>query len=123
MCFTRTKGGTYESKRKNELSPARILAHASAEFAQHGYHGASVNRIFKIGKISKGLLYHYYKDKDDLYPACVKLCFSKLVEMALNKLDRESITAAESFDSRAAYFGENPVHDYLYLDPICSLCL
>ncbi len=32
-------------KERNELSRARILVHASAEFAEHGYHGASVNRI------------------------------------------------------------------------------
>ena len=87
-------------KERNELSRARILVHASAEFAEHGYHGASVNRICEKGKISKGLMYHYYKDRDDLYLACVKQCFSEITKFILKELDKDSITVDEYFDRR-----------------------
>ena len=108
-------------KERNELSRAKILMHASAEFAEHGYHGASVNRICEKGKVSKGLMYHYYKDKDDLYLACVRLCYNRIAELAFNKLEMGSVTVDKCFDSRATYFEEHPVHYYLYLDSITNI--
>ena len=115
------QGDTMNQKERNELSRARILMHASAEFAEHGYHGASVNRICEKGKVSKGLMYHYYKDKDDLYLACVKLCFAGIGTFILKELDRESITVDAFFDGRAAYFEYHPVHYHLYLDSITNI--
>lgn len=109
-------------KERNELSRARILVHASAEFAEHGYHGASVNRICEKGKISKGLMYHYYKDRDDLYLACVKQCFSEITKFILKELDKDSITVDEYFDRRTTYFEEHPVYYYLYMDFLTNLC-
>lgn len=106
---------------RNELSRARILMHASAEFAEHGYHGASVNRICEKGKVSKGLMYHYYKEKDDLYLSCIKMCFSRIGAFILAELDKDSITVDEFFDRRATYFEEHPVHYYLYLDAITNI--
>ena len=96
-------------KEKNELSRARILAHASEEFAQYGYYRASVNRICETGKVSKGLMYHYYKDRDDLYLACVRKCYSELTKQTLKNQDNDSVTVDEVFDHRAAFFEEHPV--------------
>ena len=107
-------------KERNELSRARILMHASAEFAEHGYHGASVNRICEKGKVSKGLMYHYYKDKDDLYLSCIRMCFRGIGAFILTELDKDSITVDEFFDRRAEYFKDHPVHYYLYLDAITN---
>ena len=109
-------------KERNELSRARILVHASAEFAEHGYYGASVNRICEKGKVSKGLMYHYYKDKDDLYLSCVKRFYDELTKMLLAELDKDSVTVDEYFDRRAAFFEEYPVYYYLYLDSISNIC-
>ena len=109
-------------KERNELSRARILVHASAEFAEHGYYGASVNRICENGKISKGLMYHYYKDRDDLYLACVQTCYSKITELVWQKLYLGSVTVEDFLDSRAAYFEKHPVHYHLYLDSITNIC-
>lgn len=52
---------------KSQKSREHILEYAFAEFAEQGYLGASVNTICTAGSISKGLLYHYYADKDALY--------------------------------------------------------
>lgn len=107
-------------KERNELSRARILVHASVEFAEHGYHSASVNRICEKGKVSKGLMYHYFKNKDDLYLACVKKCYSELTKMILQEIYNDSVTVDEYFDRRAAFFEEYPVYYYLYLDSITN---
>lgn len=45
----------------------RILNAAISEFAQKGYKNASTNEIVKEAEISKGLLFHYFKNKKQLY--------------------------------------------------------
>lgn len=44
-----------------------ILDAALKEFADHGYEGASTNRIIESAELSKGALYYYFDDKLDLY--------------------------------------------------------
>ncbi len=52
-----------KEKRDRLLNPAR------AEFIEHGYAGASLNRILTHAKMSKGQAYYYIAGKSDLYLA------------------------------------------------------
>lgn len=52
---------------KTKLTISKILEAAMKEFGMNGYTGGTVNNICKHG-INKGLIYHNFKDKDDLYP-------------------------------------------------------
>ena len=45
----------------------RILNAAMKEFAARGYEHASTNRIVEDADIAKGLLFHYFKSKKQLY--------------------------------------------------------
>ncbi len=45
----------------------RIINAALEEFAKHGYDKASTNSIVKKAAISKGLLFHYFSNKQTLY--------------------------------------------------------
>lgn len=45
----------------------RIMNAAIKEFAQKGYKNASTNEIVKEAEISKGLIFHYFKNKKQLY--------------------------------------------------------
>jgi TetR/AcrR family transcriptional regulator len=45
----------------------RIINAATKVFAQKGYQNASTNEIVKEAEISKGLLFHYFSNKKDLY--------------------------------------------------------
>jgi len=45
----------------------RILEAALIEFADKGYRKASTNTIVREAKVSKGLLFHYFISKKDLY--------------------------------------------------------
>ncbi|WP_417721087.1 TetR family transcriptional regulator [Salipiger sp.] len=45
----------------------RILKAAQAEFARKGYDGARVDAIISRAKISKNLLYHHFRSKEELY--------------------------------------------------------
>jgi AcrR family transcriptional regulator len=44
-----------------------ILAAAAEEFGERGFESASYNRIIERAGISKGAMYYYFADKDDLY--------------------------------------------------------
>jgi AcrR family transcriptional regulator len=48
-------------------SRARILAAATAEFAAHGFSGASVDRIARKARLTKAMLYYHFDSKDALY--------------------------------------------------------
>lgn len=69
---------------KTELTKAKILEAAMNEFGAKGYAASSLNNICNTG-ISKGLLYHNFKSKDDLYLACVSQCFHALSEFLKEK--------------------------------------
>lgn len=63
---------------KNALSRQRILNAAMEEFSGKGYEGASLNTICSEKGISKGIIYHYFKDKNKLYLLCVEECFREV---------------------------------------------
>ncbi len=85
---------TVEFKRKNKKagvrkvtneerilnSKNRIFEAALAEFSEKGYAGSSINNITKAG-IPKGLLYHIYKSKDEVYLACVERCYQEFMKV------------------------------------------
>ena len=51
---------------KNQQTRRRIMDSALAEFAEKGYGGSSVNTICAAQGISKGIVYHYFENKDEL---------------------------------------------------------
>lgn len=59
----RTKG-QFEAIRKE--SRQKIMDAALEVFAKQGYHSATVDAIAKTAGISKGLLYNYFKSKEDV---------------------------------------------------------
>lgn len=94
-----------KQEEKNKRSREAILTCAFTEFGQRGYSGASVNTICAQGHISKGLLYHYYADKDALYLACLERCFRELTEYLSGRLEEDTVTADQYFKVRLTFFG------------------
>ena len=60
----------------------RILAAATAEFAEHGLAGARVDRIAAAAACSKERLYAHYGDKESLFTAVLNASFAHLGEAA-----------------------------------------
>jgi TetR/AcrR family transcriptional regulator len=59
----------------------RLILHRSAGlFAAHGYDRASMNMIAAACGVSKPLLYHYYRDKEELLFDVVRVHLEELVE-------------------------------------------
>lgn len=60
-----------KQKEKTEQTKARILELAIEEFGSRGYAAGTLNDICRRG-VAKGLIYHNFRDKDDLYLAAVR---------------------------------------------------
>ena len=55
-----------------------ILRAALDEFAAHGFHDASLNRIIDAAGISKGSMYYYFDGKEDLFAHVARVEFERL---------------------------------------------
>lgn len=81
---------------------AHILAVATTEFAEHGFDGASYNRIIEKAGLSKGAMYYYFDDKTDLYGTVVQAAFQQMMGVMRPREadDAESFWAAFRDDYR-----------------------
>ena len=101
---------------KNQKSRALILTHAFTEFASHGYEGSSLNHICARGNLSKGLLYHYYKNKDALYLSCVHVLFDDMTRYLRSEINLSTVTVEQYFTVRMRFFRQHPLHRKLFSD-------
>ena len=101
-----------KQEEKSALSREKILDAAMEEFARRGYAGASLNTVWEEKHISKGMIYHHFKDKDELYLFCVRRCFDALTDYLRETAAQRTGTAGERveryFSSRLRFFSENP---------------
>lgn len=74
---------------------ASILEAALHVFAEEGYHSASISKVSKYAKISKGLLYNYFESKEDLLKILLGSLIDDEIKM-LNSFLEKSLTE-ESF--------------------------
>jgi TetR/AcrR family transcriptional regulator len=51
----------------------KILNAAIKEFSEYGFAGARIDRIAKIAKINKAMIYYHYKSKEKLYEAILSI--------------------------------------------------
>ncbi|MBS4212484.1 TetR/AcrR family transcriptional regulator [Neobacillus rhizophilus] len=65
----------------------RIINAAIKEFAQKGYDKASTNEIVKEAGISKGLLFHYFQNKKQLYLFLFEYSYELIADEFYKKVD------------------------------------
>jgi len=93
---------------QDDARRSRILEAALVEFADKGYKKASTNTIVKEAGVSKGLLFHYFISKKDLYiylhTFAVKTVTNELYENVnfadkdvLNRVKQSTIVKIESY--------------------------
>jgi len=66
--------GVYERQQKEKI----IVQSAIKLFSSRGYHATKMDDVAKQAKMSKGLIYFYFKNKEDLYMAVTKKAFEQL---------------------------------------------
>lgn len=84
------------TQRLERMDPERrekLFQSAAAEFAAHGYEGASLNRIIGRAGFGKSSLYYYFEDKRDLFQRLVESVFSHFVR-EIGGFDYRTLTAA-----------------------------
>lgn len=77
-------------KKLMSLEPERreaIINASLKEFASKSFDEASTNNIAKESNISKALMFHYIKNKNDFYLFLVDYCFNILKNNYLDKID------------------------------------
>lgn len=109
-----------KQEEKNRRSRQRILEAAMQEFSENGYENTSLNVMCTKHSISKGILYHYFKDKKELYLLCVKECFDALTSYLKETSETFSGTPEQKlrcyFDARLLFFMKNPLYQGLFTD-------
>lgn len=81
--------------RFENLEPERqqkLFESATEEFADHGYDGASLNRILDKSGMSKSSLYYYFDDKADLFTTMFERAMGYLVR-EVGGFDLDKLTA------------------------------
>jgi AcrR family transcriptional regulator len=104
--------------RFDKLDPvvrARLLEAAALEFSSSSYADASLNRIIEQAGISKGSLYYYFDDKEDLFRAVLAYlseCSEGLFESVPSDLTAPNFwTKLEEFGNR----GREVVHRHPWI--------
>jgi len=102
---------------RTELTISKILEAAMIEFGKNGYAGGTVNNICNAG-INKGLLYHNFSGKDDIYLACLKQSCKRLI----NDLQQQG--RAENLESylsaRMDFFHNYPNEARIFFEALLS---
>src|SRR5690554_1830387 len=64
--------------RERQQKEVLIVQSAIKLFSSKGYHATTMDSVAKHARISKGLTYFYFKNKEDLYMAVTRHAFEKL---------------------------------------------
>ncbi|MFC8683819.1 TetR/AcrR family transcriptional regulator [Brevibacillus porteri] len=70
-----------ENERIRQAAKDKIHAAAMTLFIKKGYHATSIDDVAKQAQISKGLLYNYYKGKEELLAAMVQVRIEEVKEV------------------------------------------
>ena len=98
---------------------------ALAEFSARGYRAASINNVFDPGQgVSKGIIYHYFASKDELFLACVEECFQSLKAYIQDHFhpDGDAVGTGEClteyFGVRMQFFREYPLYQRIFMESV-----
>lgn len=106
-----------KQEEKTKRTREKILRAAVAEFGTKSYENASLNAICSDNQITKGLIYHNFENKDDLYLRCVELCFRELTAY-LQNTNYQGKDIQEEINNfvnlRRQFFQENPYYSNIF---------
>lgn len=87
------------------------------EFGEKGYAGGTVNGICKTG-INKGLLYHNFSGKDELYLACLNRSCGELTRYLRQ---RDGADTPEGYlAARMDFFKEHPREAHIFFEALLN---
>jgi|SRR4029077_6963846 len=93
-----TKKTTEYRPRNAEATRHRLLTAATAEFSEHGFAGARIDRIAERAGTNKRMIYAYFGDKDRLFEALMERRIAELSKAVRFSAENLSETALARFD-------------------------
>ena len=102
---------------KTEITIAKILDAAMKEFGKNGYAGGTINHICNAG-INKGLIYHNFAGKDELYLVCLQHSCDKLLTY-LTQADRTE-TFQKYLSARMDFFQQYPDEARIFFEALLT---
>lgn len=103
---------------RNRIKREKIMASALREFGSKTYAEASINTICAEDGISKGIVYHYYEDKDALYLACLDESLTAMVNYLKEHMPPLEGSAEEKLDDyfavRLRFLEEHPHYQGIF---------
>ena len=82
-------------QRRKEDRPAEITAAAMQAFAEKGYAATRVNDVAKRAGVSKGLLYLYFRTKEDLFKAVIRSFVTPRVDALTAQVNESDLSPTE----------------------------
>ena len=82
-------------RRRKEDRPQEITAAAFEAFAEKGFAGTRVDDVAKRAGVSKGLLYLYFKTKEELFKAVVKSVVIRRVDRLIEKVESAELSSED----------------------------
>ena len=82
-------------QRRKEDRPQEITEAAFEAFAQHGYTATKVEDVARRAGVSKGLLYLYFKTKEELFKAVIRSIVIPRVDLLQEQLESSELSAEE----------------------------
>ena len=102
---------------KTELTVSKIIKTAMEEFGKNGYAGGTVNNICKAG-INKGLIYHNFSGKDELYLTCLNRSCKKLMQYIQEQNGTKNLE--NNMASRMNFFNEYPNEAHIFFESLLN---
>ncbi|HFU4459328.1 TPA: TetR/AcrR family transcriptional regulator [Streptococcus suis] len=104
---------------KTRLRSEMIIAAALREFATKGYKGFVINELCKVDGISKGVLYHNFSGKSDLYLACVQESFEKALAVFMGE-DGQVPSLSDYMERRHQFYQQYPEHSPIFFEAMIA---
>ena len=82
-------------RRRKEDRPQEITEAALAAFAEKGYAATRVDDVAKRAGVSKGLLYLYFKTKEELFKAVIRSFVVPRIEALTDIIDSSELSSEE----------------------------
>jgi AcrR family transcriptional regulator len=97
-----------------------ILGAAAEEFGEKGFAAASYNRIIERAGISKGAMYYYFADKDDLFKTLLESAVAQWVVQVMQPFD---VKDADAFWAACLAIYERSIRFMLADRTNAAICL
>lgn len=91
-------------QRRKEDRPQEIADAAFDAFAENGYAATRVEEVASRAGVSKGLLYLYYKTKEELFKAVVRNVVVRRVDALIEVVENTDLSAEEFIRGPASNF-------------------